>query len=302
MKKLRFLLSLHTSHNDFQIAQASSAEQIARKLGIDLEIVYANSDAVTQSTQILNAIQGRTEFRPDAIILEPVSNIALPQAAGAAAAAGIGWAVLNRTPDYIAQLRLKGTAAVFAVGMDNVEIGRIQGRQFAALLPKGGTVLYLEGPSRSSSAQKRSAGMLETKPSNIQVVTLKGDWTEESARRAVQSWLKLATSQNQAIDLIGAQDDTMAMGSRRAFQEIVDLKEQQRWLKLPFTGCDGQPATGQAWVRDGFLTATIYIPPFAGQAIEILANAVKTGKQPPAQATTTSYSIPPLDELERRKS
>jgi len=301
MKKLRFLLSLHTQHNDFQLAQASSAEQVARKLGIDLDIVYADSDAVTQSTQILNAIQGRTQFVPDAIILEPISNIALPQAASAAAGAGIGWAVLNRTPDYISQLRLRATAPVFAVGMDNVEIGRIQGRQFAVLLPKGGVVLYLEGPSRSSSAQKRSAGMLETKPANVQVVTLKGDWTELSAQRAVRSWLNLATSQDQAINLIGAQDDTMAMGARKAFQEILDLKEQQRWMKLPFTGCDGQPATGQAWVRDGFLTATIYIPPFAGQAVEILANAVKTGKQPPAQAMTTSYSIPPLDELDRRK-
>jgi ribose transport system substrate-binding protein len=132
-------------------------------------------------------------------------------------------------------------------------------------------------------------------------VTLKGDWTELSAQRAVRSWLNLATSQDQTINLIGAQDDTMAMGARKAFQEILDLKEQQRWMKLPFTGCDGQPATGQAWVRDGFLTATIYIPPFAGQAVEILANAVKTGKQPPAQAMTTSHSIPPLDELDRRK-
>jgi len=51
---------------------------------------YADSDAVNQSTQVLNAIQGRSEFRPDAIILEPISNIALPQAATAASMAGIG--------------------------------------------------------------------------------------------------------------------------------------------------------------------------------------------------------------------
>jgi|SRR5882672_7590739 len=146
MKKLRFLLSLHTRDNDYQIAQASSAEQIARKLGIDLEVAYADNDAVNQSTQILNAIQGPTESRPHAIILEPISNIALPQAAGAACAAGIGWAVLNRAPDYVSQLRRTATAPVFAVSVDNLEIGRIQGRQFAALLPKGGSVLYLEGP------------------------------------------------------------------------------------------------------------------------------------------------------------
>ena len=57
MKKLRFLISLPTSNNDFQLAQAFSAEQIAQKRAIDLEIVYADNDAVEQSTQILKAIQ-----------------------------------------------------------------------------------------------------------------------------------------------------------------------------------------------------------------------------------------------------
>ena len=39
MKKLRFLISLPTSKNDFQLAQALSAEQTAQKRAIDLEIV-----------------------------------------------------------------------------------------------------------------------------------------------------------------------------------------------------------------------------------------------------------------------
>ena len=301
MKNLRILLSLHTRDNDFQIAQAAAAEQISRKLGIQLEIAYADNDAVNQSTKILGAIQGRGEFRPGAIILEPISDIALPQAAAAASAAGIAWVVLNRTPDYVKQLRRTATAPVFSVGMDNLQIGRIQGQQFAALLPRGGLILYLEGPSRSSSAQKRTEGMRQTKPSNIQISTLKGEWTEQSAQRAVRSWLKLATSARISTDLIGAQDDTMAMGARKAFEEISDQREQQRWLSLPFTGCDGQPATGQAWVRNGMLAATIYIPAFAGQAIEAVVNAIKAGTQPPESVLTTSYSIPPLDALVPQK-
>jgi len=47
------------------------------------------------------------------------------------------------------------------------------------------------------------------------VSTLKGEWTEQSALRAVRSWLKLATSQSLACDLVSAQDDTMAMGARK---------------------------------------------------------------------------------------
>ena len=64
--------------------------------------------------------------------------------------------------------------------------------------------------------------MLETKPSNIQIATLKGQWTEESARKAVRSWLQLRTSRSAALDLVGAQDDSMAMGARKAFQETAE--------------------------------------------------------------------------------
>jgi ribose transport system substrate-binding protein len=259
--------------------------------------VFADNDAVNQSTQLLKAIQNRVESRPDAIIVEPFGGTALPQVARAASAAGIGWAVLNRRPDYLSDLRKAATAPMFALSSNHSEIGRIQGRQFAALLPRGGSVLYIEGPSQSSSAQERESGMLETKPPNIEVKMLRAHWTVESALRAVRSWLKMATSQSASISLIGAQDDSMALGARKAFQEITNEAERSRWLSLSFTGCDGQPATGQAWVREKWLTATIHIPPLTGQAMEILAKANQDGTQPPEHAFTTSFSIPPFESL-----
>ncbi len=296
MKKLRFLISLPTSKNDFQLAQALSAEQAAQKRAIDLEIVYADNDAVQQSTQILKAIQVPVGTRPDAIVIEPASGTALPQVARAACAAGIGWAVLNRAPDYISELRRTSIAPIFSISSDHVEIGRIQGRQFGMLLPGGGVVLYIEGPSHSSSAKKRTLGMMETKPSNIQLVTLKGQWTEESAWKAVRSWLQLTTSRRMALDVVGAQDDSMAMGARKAFREIAD-QEPGKWSSLLFTGCDGLPTTGQAWVRKGWLAATVCIPPIAGQAIENLIESIQNGTKPPEYSSTTSYSIPALDAL-----
>jgi ribose transport system substrate-binding protein len=302
MKKLKLLVSLHTRDNDFQIAQAQSAEETGRKLGIDVETIFADNDAVHQSTQILKAIQASTDSRPDAVILEPVSGTALPQVARAAGAAGIGWVLLNRTPEYLSELRSAAKAPVFAVVSDHLEIGRIQGRQFSALLPKGGSILYIEGPVQSSSAQKRTAGMLETKPSNIRVATLKGKWTEESAEKAVLSWLSLATSQTAVIDLVGAQDDSMAMGVRNTVQKITDEQKRAYWLRLPFTGCDGLPATGQKWVREGLLVATVCIPPLAGTAIEILAKAIRDGIHPPEQTLTQSFSFPPLEALARRQA
>jgi ribose transport system substrate-binding protein len=296
-RKLRFLVSLHTRDNDFQAAQAQTAEETAHKLGSDVEIVFADNDAVNQSTQLLKAIQSRAESRPDAIVVEPFGGTALPQVARAASVAGIGWAVLNRRPDYLPDLRKTATAPMFSVSSNHLEIGRIQGKQFAALLPRGGSVLYIEGPSQSSSAQERESGMLETKPANIEVKMLKAHWTEESALRALRSWLKMATSQSASISLVGAQDDSMAMGARKAFQEISNEAERSRWLSLPFTGCDGQAATGQAWVREKFLTATVHIPPLTGRAMEIFAKAHQGGTQAPEHAFTASFSIPPLESL-----
>jgi ribose transport system substrate-binding protein len=301
MKKLKFLVSLTTDDNDYQIEQSESAEQAGRKTGVDVQIIHAQNDAINQSTQILKAVQAPKELRPDAVIFEPVGGTALPQVAKAAVSAGIGWVILNRDATYIEELRKTSTAPLFAISSDHVEIGRIQGRQMAALLRGGGSVLYIQGPSENSAAKDRTAGMQETKPASVQVTMLKAQWTQESAQRAVRSWLKLTTSQRAAIDLISAQDDSMAMGARDAFKELTNEDERERWLKLPFTGCDGLPKTGQAWVRSGLLTATVFVPPNAGQAIEMLVDAIQDRKMPAERVVTAAVSIPPLDALARKK-
>lgn len=297
MAKIKVLVSLTTNDNDYQLEQAHAAEQAARNVGADLQILYADNDAINQSTQILKAIQVAPDERPDGIIFEPVGGTSLPQVARAAVNAGIGWAVLNREANYISELRRTNKAPIFCVSSDHVEIGRIQGRQCAALLPAGGTVLYIQGPSENSAAKERTAGMQEAKPANIHLIMLKGQWTEESSQRAVRSWLKLSTSQKARVDLVAAQDDSMAIGARKAFQEILSETERERWLSLPFLGCDGLPKTGQAWVRTGVLTATIYIPPNTGQAIEMLVDALQNGKSQPERALTEAVSIPPIQKL-----
>jgi ribose transport system substrate-binding protein len=300
MKKRHFLVSLTTDDNDYQIEQAQSAEDAARKFGLELQVIYADNDAITQSTQLLKAIQAEASHRPDAIVFEPVGGTALPQVARAAASAGIGWAILNRDANYAPELRKSSAAPVFVLTSDHLEIGRIQGRQIAALVPHGGAVLCIQGPGENSAAKDRTAGMQETKPANVHPTLLRAQWTEESSQKAVRSWLKLTTSRKAAIDLIAAQDDSMAIGARKAFEELPNETEKERWLSLPFLGCDGLPKTGQAWVKSGLLAATIFVPPNAGQAIEMFVDAFERGKQPPERALTVPVSVPALNELKRR--
>jgi len=301
MRKLKLLISLMTSDNDYQIEQAQSAESAARKHDIDQQILYADNDAITQSTQILKAVQAVPEERPDAIVLEPVGATALPQVARAAVNAGIGWAVLNRDATYVNELRRISKVPVFGVTSDHLEVGRIQARQCAALLPGGGTVLYIQGPSENPVAKERLLGMEEAKPANVHLIMVKGQWTEESAQRAVRSWLKLTTSHKAVVDAVMAQNDSMAIGARKAFQELTSEVERERWLQAPFTGVDGVPKTGQAWVRSGLLVATVITPPNAGPAVELFAEAFQKSKIPPERHLIEPVSMPPLEVLRSHK-
>jgi ribose transport system substrate-binding protein len=295
MKKLKFLVSLTNDDNDYQQEQGLAAEKAGRRLGVDVTIIHANNDAVAQSQQLLHYVQDKSA-RPDAIMFEPAGGTAFPQVARAAAAAGIGWVVLNHEVDYILELRRTYKVPAFSISSDHEEVGKIQGRQFAALLPQGGSVLYIEGPSNSAAAKERTVGMNKTRPANIQVKTMRANWTEESAYRTVSSWLRLRTSQESRIDLVGAQDDSMAIGARKAFGEIAE-SERARWMKIPVTGCDGMPRTGQAWVRNGTLAATIFIRPNTDLAIEMLVEAMTKGAQLPDHKVTEPESVPTLADL-----
>jgi len=302
MKKWHFLVSLIIDDGDYQTEQANAAQETARRLGVEVQILYAENDSITQSQQLLTAIQSRPESRPHGIIFEPAGGTALPQVAQAAVSAGIAWVVLNRGPSYLPELRKASSAPAFAISADHLEIGRLQGRQISALLPKGGCVLHIQGPSHSPAALERTEGMRQTKLETIQVQALRAKWTAESSTRAVQSWLSLTTSRNARIDLVAAQDDSMAMGARGAFEQIEDAVERDKWLRLPYIGCDGLPKTGQEYVRKGLLAATVYIQPNTPLALEMLTKALAGGARPPEKTLTTPKSIPSLEELASKHS
>jgi ribose transport system substrate-binding protein len=296
MKKLTFVVSLTTRDNDYQMEQAAAAEEAARRLGVQLQIVYGDNDSVVQTQQILKFIQSETA-PPQGIIFEPVGGTALPQVARAAVAAGIAWVVLNRDVEYVYELRQSSPAPIFCMASDHEEIGRIQGRQFAALLPAGGSVLYITGPSESLAAKQRTSGMFQTKAADVLVKLMKGGWTESSAHHAVSSWLRLSTSQQSRIDVVASQNDAMALGAKKAFQELPEGPSRDRWLSLPFLGCDGLPQSGQAWVKTGLLAATIVVPPNSGQAVELLVQALNGTADPPQRFLTVPVSFPSLDQL-----
>lgn len=185
---------------------------------------------------------------------------------------------------------------------DHTEIGRIQARQLTAVLPDGGAVLYVLGPTESATVKDRKAGFEAVCPKNLRVTLLRGKWTEESAFRSMTTWLKLGGSSKAGVVAVAAQNDAMAMGARKAFEVVDDPQERAKWLSLPFLGSDGLPKTGQAWVRSGLLAATVVTPPMAGQAVKLMASALRSNANVPERTVTQLESYPPIGKLTKLSS
>ena len=300
MKKLRFVVSLITDDNDYQREQAAAALDAAVRLGVEVQTLFADNDAINQSQQLLRIIQ-TADAHVDAILVEPASRTCFPRVAQAAVAAGIGWGALNCEPDYLRELHSPSypkSAPVFAVSADNGQVGRIQGRQLAAILPKGGSVLYILGPSGSSATEQRAAGMYESKPENVKIKVLKsGNWTEDGGYQAVASWLRLSTSHKEQVDAVQAQNDFLARGAMKAIQEQTTGEERATKSRLPLLGVDGLPKTGQEWVRQRLLTATVIVPPITATALEVVVAAIRKGMQPPERTLVQPKSFPEPDAL-----
>jgi ABC-type sugar transport system substrate-binding protein len=297
--RLTFALSLITRESDYQQEQAVSAQECARRLKVDIEISYADNDAIKQSQQLLQIIQKRSR-EVNALIFEPAGNTAFPQVAGAAVAAGLGWVVMNRSDDSISELRQRYGSPICSVTEDHKETGRILGRQVAALLPQGGTLLCLQGPSSSPVTASRLAGMEETKPTNINLKFLRSaQWTEEGGYNAVAAWLRLSTSHDAAIIGIMGQSDLIALGAYRAFRELAPYEKRDYWLRLPFLGVNGLKL-GRDAVQRGTLAATVVVPPSAAVAIESLVRAYREGVRPAERIFVTPKSFPELAVLASR--
>jgi ribose transport system substrate-binding protein len=147
------------------------------------------------------------------------------------------------------------------------------------------------------------AGMLETKMSNINVRVLKSaNWTEEGGFHAASSWLRLSTARQEVIDVVQAQNDSLAVGARRAIEEQRTALRGNAGSHLPFLGVDGIPQTGQAWVRQGILTATVVIPAVTPHALDALVGAMTKQTYPQERSLVAPASFPSINDLTARKA
>jgi len=164
---------------------------------------------------------------------------------------------------------------------DNYEMGRQMGEYIAAQLHGKGRVMEIMGLKGSSPAIERHNGFVDAIKSHpgIEIVaTLQGDWTEESAIKAIENY----QGDLNHIDFVFGQNDRMAMGARKAMSEVTSPLSSRRGAggEAPkFCGIDGLPGKegGIRLVRDSILAAS-YIYPTHGDRLLQLAIDILDGK------------------------
>jgi len=291
--------SFITANQEFQQIQAADASAAAKKVGFDSEIEFADGNPVTQIQQLFKHIHAPDEERPAALVVEPVSGNGYERVARNAVGAGIGWVLVNAEVPYVEKLHSENPGLpISLVTTDQVEIGRIQAQQFKALMPNGGALLYVRGPSNSVAASNRRQGMQEgVTGTDIEVEVISADWTDAGGEIAAESWMQMAKLKGRPIEdstvaLVGSQNDSIAAGVRR-----VLLKRRPNWTNLLFTGCDGLPDGGQKMVKSGHLSATVVRPANAGIAVSTIARFIDEKTPMPALEILAPESYPPIDQI-----
>jgi len=157
-------------------------------------------------------------------------------------------------------------------------------------------VLCVQGPADSTVSADRLAGLQQTLGTGFTLRGVNGDWTEAGGEKAVSSWLRLKTTETFRPDLVAAQNDSLAVGARKALEV-----QRREWSGLPFLGCDGLPEGGQRLVAEGRLAATVVTPSNTGPALELVARWLPTKRPTPRETLLVPRSHPPEDRLKRRR-
>jgi ABC-type sugar transport system substrate-binding protein len=287
-------LFLFQRSNDYQAQLEASALSTAARLDIRVTVHDADGDAQVQLAQVLSAI--RSISPPHAVLVHPVVDGVLREAAREAASRSISWVLLNREHDYVRDLRvLYPDLPIFSMAPDQTAIGRMQGRMVRHLLPTVCRLLCIDGPMTASSARLRRRGLEEIlQGSRITVLHTYGDWSVDSGGQAIRHWERSLGGQASSFvpEAVVAHNDAMAKGAIAELAEVAKRRDHPELAYLPVIGCDGTPLRGLPLVQNGTLLGTVVVPPTSGPALEALYEHHRSHRYPETQLRLPVSSVP----------
>lgn len=223
---------------------------------VDLKLASADDNDELQVEQINQFVKDKV----DLLIVAPNQMVTVTPAIDKAYDSGIPVIVFDR----------KTSSEKFTayIGADNFEMGKLMGDYIAMQLNGKGRVLEIQGLKGSSPAQERHDGFMEALkayPGITMVASLQGDWTEESAVKALKEY----QGDLRNIDFVFGQNDRMAAGARK----VIGAEHTR------YCGIDALPGkdNGIDYVQRGVLDAS-YIYPTRGDLVMQLAMNILEGK------------------------
>jgi ABC-type sugar transport system substrate-binding protein len=296
-------LCLHDLSNNYQRMLWDDAKKVAPRYDHSVSVYSADRNGDKQVEQIRSILDLPENRRPTAILINAVRENMLLSVAKEAASKGIAWVYLCRWTDTINELRRTfPRVPIFSISPNQHNVGQIQGKQLKVLLRPGDELVYIQGPSGTSTTQRRLAAakqVLSDLADNKWSI-FNSDWSNEGGHEAMKGWLQIFTRGALPSFVLAAQNDDMASGARRAVFEWASAARPIVLDQLRFIGCDGSPSFGQRLVTEGELTATVAVPAVTGQAIEELFSTLKGGRPPSAEINVDAASFPALDELSKK--
>lgn len=254
----KYALVMSHMTNAFTTTFASSAEQAAKELKLELTVFDGEQDSATQISQIESAItQGYV-----GIMVEPVSVDGIKPAVEAANQANIP--IIT-----VIQMMTEQDLAKSYVGGDDKQAGILQMEKAIEEMGGKGNIAILYGPMGSDGQLIRKEGYDEVlaKHPDVKVVFEQtANWVTDEALKITENWLQSGTE----IQAVVAQNDGMAIGAMKAVED-AKLSES-----IKIYGVDATP-DGVAAIAAGRMAGTVSqdVAGMGRLAVETIAQIVE---------------------------
>ena len=224
-------LSVSTLNNPFFVSLADGAKDKAKELGVNLTVVDAGDDAMTQANDIDDLISKGIQV----LIVNPVDSDAIAPSVTAAKEAGIKVISVDRA--------VNGETVDCQIASDNVAGAKMATEYLLELVGEGAKVAELQGVPGASAAVDRGEGFHQVADEKLEVVASQ---TANFNRAEGLTVMENILQANPDVKGVFAHNDEMALGALEAIgdKEIV---------VVGFDATDDAKAA----VADGTLAATV---------------------------------------------
>lgn len=195
--------------NPFFLVLRDSVVEQGEKLGYEVLVYDGQNDASKQPSQVEDALQKGVS----AIIINPADESSTANALKEAISKKIPVVTVDRSVEVDGVLSYLVT--------DNLKGGKLAGEWLQKKLPEGGNVIHMEGIIGTAPQRERGGGFLsvidpaQNKDSKFTILdTVVGQFSMAPAEAAMSDLL----AKHDDIDVVFAQNDTMAVGVARAIE------------------------------------------------------------------------------------